>query len=61
MVLLKKVTLQKKNVAVAEELDSIDIHDIGNLQDLLRLVFINKKCGNLIVVNNGGELTGNIN
>ena len=57
---LKKATLQKKNVIVEEELDCIDIDDIGNLEDSPRLVFINEECGNLIVVNDGGELTENI-
>ena len=35
-----------------EELDCID--DIGNLEDSPRLVFINEKCENLAVVNDGG-------
>ena len=39
----------------------IDIDDIGNLENLLKLVFINKKCGDLKVVIDGGELTRNIN
>ena len=43
-----------------EELDCIDIDGIGNLEDSPRLVFINEECGNLIVVNDGGELTENI-
>ena len=30
---------------VKEELDSIDIDDIGNLDDLLRIVFIHKERG----------------
>ena len=42
---------------VEEELDCIDIDDIGNLEDSPRLVFINEEYGNLIVVNDGGELT----
>ena len=36
------------------------LDDIGNLEDSPRLVFINEECGNLIVVNDGGELTENI-
>ena len=32
---------------VKEELDGIDIDDIGNLEDLLRIVFIHEECGNL--------------
>ena len=58
---LKNVTLQKKNVTVEEELDCIDIDYIGNLEDSRRLVFIDEVCGSLIVVNDGGELTENIN
>ena len=51
---------QKKNI-VEQELDCIDTDDIGNLEDSSRLVFIGEKCENLIVVNDGGELTRNIN
>ena len=57
---LKKSTSSEKNVIVGEELNCIDIDDIGNLEDSPRLVFINEECGNLIVVNDGGELTENI-
>ena len=39
----------------------IDINDIGNLEDLLKVVFIDEKCGNLKVVIDAGELTRNIN
>ena len=46
---------------VKEELDGIDIDDIGNLEDLLRIVFIHEECGNLEVFGDSGELTGNIN
>ena len=45
----------KKVVIVEEELDSI-----GNLQDLLRLIFIDKECGNVKVFVEGGDLTRNI-
>ena len=34
---------------------------MGNLEDSPRLVFPNEECGNLIVANDGGELTLNIN
>ena len=34
---------------------------MGNLEDSSRLVFINEECENLIAVNDGGELTRNIN
>ena len=46
---------------VKEELDSIDIDDNGNLEDLLRVVFIHEECGNFIVFVNGGEFTRIIN
>ena len=49
----------EKNVTVEERLDVIDIDDIGNLEDSPRLVLIYEKCKNLIVVNDGGELTRN--
>ena len=35
---------------VVEELEYIDIGDIGNIEDSPRLVFIDEECGNLIVV-----------
>ena len=43
------------------KLDDIDIDNTGNLEDSPRLVFIDEKSGNLIVVNDGGKLTRNIN
>ena len=58
---VKKSNPSEKNVIVEKELDCIDIDDIiGNLKYSPRLVFINEGCGNLIVINDGGELTGNI-
>ena len=39
----------------------VDIDDIGNLQNLPRLVFVDEECWSLKVVNDGGELTRNIN
>ena len=45
----------EKVVIVEEELDGI-----GNLEDLLRLVFIDKGCGNLKVFVDGGDFTRNI-
>ena len=52
----------KKCFIVEEELDCIDIDDIGNLEDSPRLVvFIDEDCGNLIVVNDIREPTRNIN
>ena len=53
---LKKQLFRKKFI-VEEELDCIDIDDTGNLEDSPRLVLINEECGNLIVVNDGGEPT----
>ena len=44
-----------------EEPDYIDIDDIGKLEDSPRLVFIDEERKNLIVVNDGGELTRYIN
>ena len=38
----------------------VNIDDIRNLDQSPRLVFIDEKCGNLIVVNDSGELTRNI-
>ena len=32
---------------VKEEIGSIDRDDIGNSEDLLRIVFIHEECGNL--------------
>ena len=60
MGLLKRSNSSEKNDIVGEELNCIDIDDIGNLEDSPRLVLINKECGNLMVVNDGGELTENI-
>ena len=51
----------EKSGIVEEELVYINLSDIGNLKNLLRLVFINEKGGNLIVVSDGWELTRNIN
>ena len=35
--------------------------DIDGIEDTPRFVFINEECGNLKVVNDGGELTRDIN
>ena len=58
---IDKSNLSEKNVTVEEKLDCIDIDDIRDLKDSLRLLFIYEECENLIVVNDDGELTGNIN
>ena len=47
----------EKVVTAEEELNRFDIDSIG----LPRFVFINDKCGYLKVVNDGGELTRDIN
>ena len=57
---LKKSNSSENNVIVGEELDCINIDDIGNLEDSPRLAFTNEECGNLIVVNVVGDLTENI-
>ena len=48
----------EKAVTAAEERNRFDIDDI---EDSPRFVFINEECGNLKVVNDGGELTRDIN
>ena len=58
---IQEGNLSEKVVVVDEELDGIDINEDGNLEDSPRLVLFDEECGNLIVVNNGGELTRNIN
>ena len=56
-----KDNASEKVVIAEEELNCVDMDDIGNLEDLPRFVLIDEQCGNLKVVNNGGELTRNIN
>ena len=53
----------RRNAIVEEELYCIDIDEIENLEDSLRLVLIDEECGNLMsmIVNDGGEFTRNIN
>ena len=58
---MNKHNPSEKIVIAKEELDGIDIDDTGNLEYLLRIVFIHEECGNLIVFVDGRELTGNIN
>ena len=60
-VLVKLLNPSEKIVIVKEEIDSIDKDDIGNLEDLLRIVFTHKECGNLKVFAGGGELSRNTN
>ena len=56
-VLIEEYNHSEKIVIVEEELHGIDA---GNLGDLLRLVFIDEKCGNPKAVVDGGDLTRNI-
>ena len=58
---MEEDNLSEKNAIVEEGLDDIDIDEIGNLEDWPRLVFLDEEFENLIVVNDGGELTRNIN
>ena len=51
----------EKVVIVEEELNGLNIDDIGNLKDSPRFVFIDEEFENLIVVNDGGKVTRNIN
>ena len=51
----------EKIVMIKEEVDGIDIDDIGNVEGSLRIVFIHEECGNLKVLVDGRELTRNIN
>ena len=55
---IQEGSLSEKSVIVDEEPGGTD--DIGNLEDSPRLVFFDEECENLIVVNDGGELTRNI-
>ena len=57
---MKRTINLQKNFYSQEELDVIDdIDDIGNIEDLLRLVIIHEECGNLKVFVDGVELTIN--
>ena len=53
---MKKTKPSEEVVIVEEELNLVDIDDLGNLENLPRFVFIDEECGNLKVVNDGGEL-----
>ena len=46
---------------VKEEVGGINIDDIRNLEDLLRIGIIHEECGSLKVFVDSGELTGNTN
>ena len=47
LVLFSKTQPFRKNCDSQEKLDGIDIDDIGNLEDLLTIVFIHEECGSL--------------
>ena len=51
----------EKIFITVEELNCVDIDDIGNLDDLPWFVFIDNECGNLKVASDGGEHSKNIN
>ena len=57
---IKSWRLRSQVVIFEEELDGIDLDDIGNLEDLLSVVLIDEACGNLKVVIDVGELIRNI-
>ena len=47
----------QKIVIVNEEPDGINTNDIGNSEELLRIVFTKEPYGNLKLVTDSGELT----
>ena len=53
-------TVYRNERPLEEELDGIDIDVIVILKDAPRLVLIDEECKNLRIVNDGGEITGNI-
>ena len=65
-IIFKKITVSlekqtfRKNVILEEELDCNFIDDTGTLEDSPRLMFSDEECGNLLVVNDSGELSANI-
>ena len=55
---LNRIDLGSQKVVIVEEgLVRIDMDDIKNLEDLLRVVLIDEACGNLKIVIEGRELT----
>ena len=53
-------TVYRNGRPLEEELDGVDIDGIVILKDAPRLVLIDEECKNLRIVNDGGEITGNI-
>ena len=60
-VLVEQHNPSEKIKIVKEEVDGINIDDIGNLEDLPGIVFIHEECGNLKVFIDSGKLSRNIN
>ena len=58
---IKVNKLSEKVVIPEEELNHFDVDGIENLEGSPRFAFINEECGNLKVVNDGGELAKDIN
>ena len=53
-------TVYRNGRTLEEELDGFDTYVTVILKDAPRLVLIDEECKNLIIVNDGGEITGNI-
>ena len=53
-------TVYRNGRTLEEELDGFDADVTVILKDAPRLVLIDEECKNLIIVNDGGEITGNI-
>ena len=53
-------TVYRNGRTLEEELDGFDTDGIVILKEAPRLVLIDEECKNLIIVNDGGEITGNI-
>ena len=53
-------TVYRNGRTLEEELDGFDTDVTVILKDAPRLVLIDEECKNLIIVNDGGEITGNI-
>ena len=57
----EKDNLSEKVIIAEEELDCVDMDSIGNVENLPRLVLIDKERENCNVVADGRKLTRNIN
>ena len=56
----RKQPFRKSCYSSERTIDGIEKNDIGNFEDSASFMFIDEECQNLIVVNDGGELTRNI-